>query len=198
MNLIAFFLLLPLRFLASPRLVSLFPLEEEVLMRRYVRWFHKTHIFLVKLFNLPTLLFLALHTRLYHRTNFNETVVRLEKKGKEVWKVFPLWEGSGDIGRVFERRVKGGERVRIEDTTKTTTTKVEGVKPTTLVKPHPSPSSTPQIMTESMINRLDSIEKALAILVGEVVRNSEGVGGSTSAGPLTSLSGGREEGRDDD
>lgn len=90
-NLVAFIILLPLRNLSNPR------------------WFHKINVFLIKLFNLPVLLLIALLTRAKHRNYGRSTSSTITLQTQRAWAALHSsvpWEGTVEgVGRIFEREL---------------------------------------------------------------------------------------------
>lgn len=90
-NLVAFVILLPLRYLSNPR------------------WFHKINVFLIKLFNLPVLLLIALLTRAKHRNYGRSTSSTITLQTQRAWAALNSsvpWEGTVEgVGRIFEREL---------------------------------------------------------------------------------------------
>lgn len=213
-----------------------------------VRMFHKTNVFMIRTFNLPLLLFLALSTRIQHRTNYYRTAASISLRTKQAWESLPvgiLWEGAADdVGKIFEQRLTNAAVVvpSIDDDEEDAPDAAESVKsgkgkapgmrskslppklanmagskPSPLAKLFSSmaglrgeapPAAEPETATKpklgkgrvpeqeelprSVVARLEAIEQALAILVGEITKGGAGVG-EASRPPLTSLSGKIEE-----
>ena len=64
---------------------------------------------MIKLFNLPVLLFLAVTTRIKHRSGYGRTAARISLRASQAWDSLPRglgWEGAVDgLGKVFEREL---------------------------------------------------------------------------------------------
>lgn len=74
-----------------------------------LRYFHKTNVLLTKTFNLPILLFLALHTRFHHKGSYGPTATKISLQTQRAWASLPRgipWDGAVEtVGRIFEREV---------------------------------------------------------------------------------------------
>ncbi|ORY79327.1 hypothetical protein BCR35DRAFT_321483 [Leucosporidium creatinivorum] len=231
LNLIALAILLPLRWLATPR------------------WVHKVHVALTKILNFPVLLFLAVETRVRHKRGYLfNAAIKTQRALSSLPRGIPF-EGTVDsISEVFERQVTSRalavasidnptpEETEAEQATavqavtssKSPVTRVRGLGlvrsasygPGRSVGQHSRMGSLASPLAK-MFNvdggapstkggkgkdvkekekdggesaakgveaRLEAIEAALAILVGEVVKTNEGAA-EEKRPPLTSLTG---------
>ncbi|KAL8286871.1 hypothetical protein RQP46_003877 [Phenoliferia psychrophenolica] len=201
LNLAAFAILFTLRPFLSPRM------------------FHKLNAFMIKLFNLPILLFLALATRIQHRSGYGKAAARISLRTKQAFDSLPRgfgWDGASDgLGKLFERELTEAAIVvpalddpREDDAESHARMGSLGSPLAKMFRVPEEPaaeaptgdkasssSTTASVsvgLEKSLVARLESIESALAILVGEIARNSDR-GGEAPKPPLTSLSGAVEQ-----
>ena len=191
---------------------------------------------MIKTFNLPILLFLALVTRIQHRSGYGRTAARISLRTKQAFDSIPRgfgWDGAVDgLGKVFERQLTeaaivvpaldndddasirtrehnpGSPRPRHQNgrpaRSKTLPSQHArmGSLGSPLAKMFRVPEDPPEGTDEklqpaggglekSVVARLEAIESALAILVGEITRNSDAE--EAPKLPLTSLSGAVEQ-----
>ncbi|KAM0755022.1 hypothetical protein T439DRAFT_322080 [Meredithblackwellia eburnea MCA 4105] len=205
------------------------------------RFFHKVNVFLVKAFNLPVLLILALHTRIHHRHSFGRASV-ITAQTRKAWNSLPrglAWEGAVEgVSKIFEHELtEAAIVVPALDTQDTEAESVHAPEPparsrtrgrglargralpsqharmgsmgSPLAKMFTLPEERPIVQTppatprkadsgqveipKSVVERLEAIESALAILVGEVTSKNPDGEPPKSTVPLTSLSGAIEQ-----
>ena len=86
LNLVALAVLLPVRWLSTPR------------------WTHKTHVFLTKTLNFPVLLFLALDIRARHQRGYLSSTVARTKRALDSLPRGLAFDGTVDnVAKIFER-----------------------------------------------------------------------------------------------
>ncbi|KAK4698715.1 hypothetical protein P7C70_g7555, partial [Phenoliferia sp. Uapishka_3] len=221
LNLAAFVILFTLRPFLSPR------------------FFHKLNVVMIKTFNFPILLFLALATRIQHKSGYGRTALVITRRTKQAWDSLPRgigWEGASDsLSKLFERELTeraivvpgmedpmiNGESMKVKTSSATSAQPraIGRVRTRNLPSAHarmgslgsplskmfrvgevPADGTTTSdfeaetksiSVDKGVVARLEAIEAALAILVGEIVKSTDR--GESEKPPLTSLSGAVEE-----